>query len=187
MRIKTVAVPEESYAMVETGDGEDAPTTISSAIPPCSVVWTPIPPITCCLPFVGHMGLTDSKGFLHDWHGDAITPTHPRNMLFGAPARYVRLATPADAAARERWDAAIARADDEYAHHLHVIVCGHDCHSHVARALNLMRYGGCAVHNKIFLAAGVFFCGRYVSTGAAARTWVPFLVVVAIVVVVHFT
>ena len=30
------------------------------------------------------MGITDSKGYLHDWHGCAIAPAHPREMLFGA-------------------------------------------------------------------------------------------------------
>ena len=155
------------YMNVENGE---VPELVSN-IPPCSVVWTPIAPLSCCLPFIGHMGLTDSKGYLHDWHGCAITPTHPRNMLFGAPARFIVLARPADEAARERWDDAIARADDEYQHHLHVMVCGHDCHSHVARALNTMRYAGCACHNKVFLAATVFFCGRHVSLGGFLRVW----------------
>lgn len=172
----------------EDGEGATAPTpaALSSRIPPCAIVWTPIPPITCCMPFVGHMGITDARGYLHDWHGCEITPTHPRNMLFGQPARYVVLARPADDAARDRWDAALARADAEYEHHLHVMVCGHDCHSHVARCLNLMRYGGCAAHNKVTLAAGVFFCGRHVSAGAAARTWVPFFIVLGLFLLIHY-
>ena len=60
----------------------------NSTVPPLSVVWTPIHPITWCCPFVGHMGITDSKGYLHDWHGCPIEAAHPRRMLFGAPARH---------------------------------------------------------------------------------------------------
>jgi len=159
---------------------------LSSNIPPCSLVWTPIAPITCCLPFVGHMGLTDSRGYLHDWHGCAVTPTHPRNMLFGAPARFIVLVRPGgDAESRERWDGAIARADAEYAHKLHVMVCGHDCHSHVASALNAMRYGGCGCHNKVALAAAVFFFGRHVSLGGFLRTWLPCLLVAGVLLLFH--
>ena len=40
--------------------------------PPCSILWTPIHPITWFAPFVGHMGITDSSGRLHDWGGGPI-------------------------------------------------------------------------------------------------------------------
>ena len=40
--------------------------------PPCSILWTPIHPITWFAPFVGHMGITDSSGRLHDWDGGPI-------------------------------------------------------------------------------------------------------------------
>ena len=34
-----------------------------------SVVWTPIPPITWLFPFIGHLGVTDSEGKVHDFGG----------------------------------------------------------------------------------------------------------------------
>ena len=29
----------------------------------------PLPPITCCIPCIGHMGIADSKGYIHDFAG----------------------------------------------------------------------------------------------------------------------
>ena len=36
---------------------------------PYSIVWGPLPPITCCCPVVGHMGIGDSQGRIHDFAG----------------------------------------------------------------------------------------------------------------------
>jgi hypothetical protein len=130
-------------------------------------MWTPIHPITWCAPFVGHMGITDSKGKLHDWGGGPIDACNPKYMMFGQPTRYLRF-NPPDLAA---WDAAIAQADEEYLEYIHCMICGHDCHSHVARVLNILGWWGCTCHNKVVLAAWVFFCGRHTSVGAAVCTW----------------
>ena len=34
-----------------------------------TVLWSPLPPITCILPFVGHMGITTSRGVACDFQG----------------------------------------------------------------------------------------------------------------------
>ena len=36
---------------------------------PFSIVWGPLGPLTCCCPCVGHMGIVDSKGMIHDFNG----------------------------------------------------------------------------------------------------------------------
>lgn len=151
-----------------------------SSVPPLSLVWTPIPLISWLLPFIGHLGITDSDGWLHDWHGTPIAAARPRDMLFGEPARYFVL----DTLGGERWDRAIATADAEFAHHMHVMGCGYDCHSHVARALNLVKYMGCACHNKVALAFVIFFFGRHVSWRAVLKVWLPPVVIAALVYLV---
>jgi hypothetical protein len=45
---------------------------------PCCILWTPIHPITWFAPFVGHMGVCDSSGRLHDWGPKAL----PRCLPF---------------------------------------------------------------------------------------------------------
>jgi hypothetical protein len=39
------------------------------------------------------------------------------------------------------------------------------------------------VHNKVELAAVVFFCGRHTSLAGALKTWVPFLIFLGLVLV----
>ena len=173
----------QDHAMISADPESPQPDVLNATVPPGSIAWTPIQPITCCIPAIGHMGITDSKGYLHDWHGCPISANHPKQMLFGEPSRYVRLVSFEDDAARRRWDDAIEQADNEYVRHIHMMGCGHDCHSHVARVLNLLRYGGCAVHNKIELAAIVFFCGRHTSLSGALKTWVPFLIFLGLILI----
>ena len=150
--------------------------------PPCSILWTPIHPITWFAPFVGHMGITDSSGRLHDWGGGPIRASPPSEMMFGAPCRYLPFA-PKDPAA---WDAAIAQADEDYLEHMHCMVCGHDCHSHVAHALDLQEYCGCTWHNKIELAVLMFFCGRHIGVGGAVSTWLGFCIFLGVVLALKF-
>lgn len=74
-----------------------------------------------------------TKRRLHDWGGGPIHPCPPDQMLFGAPARYISYSPQS----LEKWDEAVAQADEEYRHKIHCMVCGSDCHSHTARALDL--------------------------------------------------
>ena len=54
---------------------------------PYAIVWTPIPPITWFLPFVGHMGICDSRGVILDFTG-AIGVD---DLAFGKTSRYIVL------------------------------------------------------------------------------------------------
>lgn len=56
---------------------------------PFCIVWTPIPPITLFLPFVGHMGICDSKGVIYDFQGPYSIGEG--NLAFGRTARYIQL------------------------------------------------------------------------------------------------
>lgn len=60
---------------------------------------------------------------------------------------------------------------------MHCMICGNDCHSHVAVALNLMHYRGFSCWNKVILAAWVFFGGKHTSWFAVCYTWSGFIVV----------
>ncbi|KAL1515940.1 hypothetical protein AB1Y20_002554 [Prymnesium parvum] len=95
---------------------------------PYAVVWGPLGPLTCCCPCVGHMGIADSKGRIHDFQG----PYHVDvdSFMVGCVLRYWVVSGPHD----EGWDAAIARADAAYAEKVHDICC-ENCHHHTAMAL----------------------------------------------------
>lgn len=185
---------------------------------PFAVVWTPIHPITWMLPFVGHMGICDSRGIVLDFTGDIGVD----DLAFGSPKRYLSLnpskmtkkrllhdeSSPNKISASRRntsdsdegsdgengknrddddddaavWDAAVLKASRMFEHRMHLMICGNDCHSHVAVALNEMAYGGCTWWNKVILAAWMFFCGRHTSWSAVVHSWLGFALFIALVV-----
>ena len=208
---------------------------------PFAIVWTPIHPITWCAPFVGHMGICDSRGICLDFTGGIGV----EDLAFGTPTRYITLnpkhitnkalldkssggGIGALAMVRsalrngsggggsgdegglslgdtevglgvgasddedsdsdtkneaEAWDAAVLKASKMFETRLHCMVCGNDCHSHVAVALNLMGYGGFSWWNKVILAAWIFFGGRHTTWVSVATTWIGPALVALIVLV----
>ena len=87
----------------------------------------------------------------------------------------------------EAWDAAVLKASKMFETRLHCMVCGNDCHSHVAVALNLMGYGGFSWWNKVILAAWIFFGGRHTTWGSVVATWIGPALVAMIVLVSYLT
>jgi hypothetical protein len=55
-----------------------------------SIVWSPLPPITFFLPFIGHMGITTSKGVACDFQGPYSVGDRGR-MAFGKATRALRI------------------------------------------------------------------------------------------------
>lgn len=97
---------------------------------PYAVVWGPLGPLTLCCPCVGHMGIGDSQGRVHDFNGPYSIGVD--QFMVGCVWRY---AVVHDAAsAPSEWDAAIERADTTYKRRMHNICCD-NCHHHVGAAL----------------------------------------------------
>lgn len=202
---------ERAHAEAVDLDGPSSPAEVDPARHryPFAVVWTPIHPITWVLPFVGHMGICDSRGIVLDFTGDIGVD----DLAFGSPTRYLTLnpkraqtnqlrrngddlshkgPAPSSAAgdsddgsddaddAATVWDAAVLKASKMFERRMHLMICGNDCHSHVAVALNEMVYGGFTRWNKVALAAWVFFCGRHTSWSGVVQTWLGTAVMLAL-------
>ena len=56
---------------------------------PCCILWSPLPPITWILPFIGHTGIADQNGVIYDFAGPYTIGRV--NMAFGPPTRYLKL------------------------------------------------------------------------------------------------
>ena len=140
---------------------------------PFAIVWSPLPPLTWLLPFIGHMGICDSRGVIYDFAGPYFIGED--NMAFGAPTRYVLL-DPA-LCKGEEWDRALLQGCQVYSKRMHNICCD-NCHSHVACCLNFGRYEGVSRWNMVRLAAWVFFRGKHIGIGGFLRTWLPFAILV---------
>ena len=73
---------------------------------PFCIVWTPLPCITAILPFIGHTGICDSEGVIHDFSGPySITID---DFAFGDPTKYTQL-KPSKA---ELYEQALAEGDE---------------------------------------------------------------------------
>lgn len=145
-----------------------------------SIVWSPLPPITCILPFIGHMGITTSQGIACDFQGPYSVGDRGR-MAFGHPTRALQIIdirTLGGEDAAEKWDASIRIANDEYRTRMHNICCD-NCHSHVAYALNAMEIQagqpfGIRNWDMVKLCFLVFFKGRFLSWNGVLVQFAPF-------------
>ncbi|XP_037058931.1 transmembrane protein 222 isoform X3 [Peromyscus leucopus] len=152
----------------------------TNILPPTSSEWQNR--IRWFFPIIGHMGICTSTGVIRDFAGPYFVSED--NMAFGKPAKFWKL-DPAQvyASGPNAWDAAVHDASEEYKHRMHNLCCD-NCHSHVALALNLMRYNNSTNWNMVTLC---FFCliyGKYVSVGAFVKTWLPFVLLLGIILTV---
>lgn len=144
---------------------------------PFCIVWTPIPVLTWFFPFIGHMGIALSTGIIRDFAGPYYVSED--NMAFGRPTRYLILDPyKCENGGPIEWDESISKASVIYGTRMHNLFCD-NCHSHVAMALNLMKYKKRTNWNMIILAFWMFFCGHYVSTWGFIKTWLPFLIIIS--------
>ena len=104
---------------------------------PLSITWTCLPIITQMIPCIGHTGIGDSKGVIHDFAGPYYVSLD--DFAFGETHKYVVLRDLE--CTTEQLDEAIEKADVCYRKRMHNLFCD-NCHSHVARVLNNLEYRG---------------------------------------------
>lgn len=145
---------------------------------PHSIVWSPLPGITWFLPFIGHIGITDKEGIIYDFGGSFTINVD--SFTFGQPTRYYQLDL---AKCRDMdWDVSVQRGCDAYSKRNHNFCCD-NCHSHVARCLNNMAYSETRAHSSFSVWAMVFVRGKYVNFYGFIKTWLPFIIILVLVVV----
>lgn len=178
---------------------------------PFCIVWTPLPLITWIFPFIGHMGICDSRGVIHDFAGPYFISRD--NMAFGNPTKYwylfpdhvakelITSSEPSSAGdeqkqladAVRRFDKGIVQTTEHFRKtQMYNLFCN-NCHSFVAHCLiageRLAQEEAGATPtqkknrtwNMVTLTIYLFFFGRYVSWGRFLISHVPFLIFVIIV------
>ncbi|ETK87221.1 hypothetical protein F441_08450 [Phytophthora nicotianae CJ01A1] len=149
---------------------------------PFCIVWSPIPILTWFLPFIGHMGLADSKGIIFDFAGPYTIGRD--DFAFGSATRYIQCnVAPEDA---DKWDEAVAAGCNIYEKRMHNLCCD-NCHSHVAVCLEHANYAGRKRWNMVELCFWMFFRGKYVSVAAFIKSWLPFAFVLALIAIIRST
>uniref|UniRef100_A0A183C1X1 Probable U2 small nuclear ribonucleoprotein A' n=1 Tax=Globodera pallida TaxID=36090 RepID=A0A183C1X1_GLOPA len=149
---------------------------------PFCIVWTPIPFISWLFPFIGHLGIATSKGVIRDFAGSNFVSED--DMAFGWPTLYHQLSPGKVNGGAEVWDRAVAQASDEYKKRVHNLFCD-NCHSHVALALNTMRYGGKSNWNNFRVGADVHLHGKLVGFDGFLRQFLPFFLIILIIAIAH--
>lgn len=145
---------------------------------PRAVVWTPLPGITWLLPPVGHVGITTADGRVTDFSAPYTVTVGA--MMCGPARRVWRLGDGADGAEHDR---AVDAAACAYGQKMHRLVLD-NCHSHVACALNEMRYAGRDDWNMVRVWFAVWRHGQWVSKGAAVESVGPFVGLVLLVIAI---
>ena len=115
----------------------------SSRYPVC-LVWTPLPLITALLPCIGHVGICDSEGIIHDFSGPYYVSTD--DMAFGNPTKFVIL----ELTQKEfnEYDKALEAAISKYSK-MDYNFFTNNCHSFVAEFLNKLNYKGRSNYNMV--------------------------------------
>ncbi|XP_041379858.1 transmembrane protein 222-like [Gigantopelta aegis] len=146
---------------------------------PYCIVWTPLPIITWIFPFIGHMGICTSAGVIRDFAGPYYVSED--EMGFGNPTMYWQMSP--STAELSSWDSAVHQASEEYSKRMHNLFCD-NCHSHVARALNLMQYNKSTSWNMYKLGFLMVIKGKFVGVSGFLKTWLPFIVLCILVLIV---
>lgn len=144
---------------------------------PYSIVWTPLPVISWILPLIGHTGICDSEGKIHDFGGHYYVAVD--HMTFGRPTKYLRL-DPSKVQAGN-WDQAIKSSADRFRQRTHNIVVN-NCHHHVADTLNAMKYDGRQDYTQFDVFLMMTFKSKYVNTRGFVYQWGIFIALSTIVI-----
>ncbi|CAD8133218.1 unnamed protein product [Paramecium pentaurelia] len=149
---------------------------------PFCIVWTSIPVLTWLIPCIGHTGICTSEGTIHDFGGPFYIAID--NFTFGKPLKYVKLNKDFEIS-RQKWDDAVLKADDEFGQQMHNLFTN-NCHSHVAKALNIMKYKGKQSFTMFHIWLMLIVSGQYVSFGRFFMTYLPSIIFYGIILMVVF-
>ena len=120
---------------------------------PYCIVWTKLPLISSFFPFIGHVGICNSKGKIYDFAGSNYIGEDV--LAFSRPMKYVKFTHFGN------WDQGITKSNLVYKNQDHNLLCN-NCHSHVACALNYMKYNGKSNYNMIYIWWYCLVYSRYV-------------------------
>ncbi|ESO12120.1 hypothetical protein HELRODRAFT_62632 [Helobdella robusta] len=167
-----------------SSQGSLAKNDIEKNLYPHSIVWTPIPILTWFIPCLGHMGICTTNGIIRDFAGPYYVSEN--HMAFGNPTKFWQMDLmyiPASSNLRETWDRGVYEASEVYKGRMHNLFCD-NCHSHVAMALNEMRYKNKSNWNMVSVWFAFTRHSRYVSFGRLIKTWIPFIIIMSIIVTI---
>jgi len=168
--------------------------TKSQRFPFC-LVWGPLPLISWLCPWIGHLGIADSEGIVHDFAGPYTIGLG--EFMTGSVVKYYqapRELWASSVEAQQAWDSGVRQADATYGRKFHnIVTC--NCHHHTAHALASMRFPNSAAVSGSVAALDlprmsmlrawwlITTRGKFVSTMGWISTYGPFLIGLVLVLV----
>ena len=146
---------------------------------PYSMVWGTLPLISWLLPCIGHLGVCDSRGRVHDFH--AAYTIRMNRFMTGTIYRYYQF--PQEFLEQHGvhsaldWDRAVLKSNQHYVRTVHNIVTN-NCHHHVATACQ-----NAGVEMTMFQAwVKITFGGSWVSPGRCCAALAPTIVLYGLII-----
>ncbi|KAK3018123.1 hypothetical protein RJ639_004582 [Escallonia herrerae] len=181
---------------------------------PCCLVWTPLPVVSWLAPFIGHVGICREDGAILDFSGSNFVNVDdfafvtqvqskllerlPETLLISLSLKYLeQCCFPPNLAGHTckhgyrhgeygtamSWDDALQSSTRHFEHKSYnLFTC--NCHSFAADCLNRLCYGGSMAWNMVNIAALLWFKGRWVDSLSVLRSFLPFIVVACLGVMV---
>lgn len=142
-----------------------------------AIVWTPLPVITALCPLIGHVGICDLQGVTYDFAG--ANHVSINNFSFGSPTKYTILPIHMPTSS---WDDGVKDATHNFDQRSHNLL-SNNCHHFVADALNHMRYDARTDWTAWDVFYLITFKSEYTNIKGFYRQWVPFFVIVIMVII----
>ena len=112
----------------------------SCALPPYSLTWTVIPCVSHLVPFVGHLGITDSQSNQYDFGGSYFVHSDRSETIFGEPCRYYSMEDELSDTQKRDWDDAIRKSVQKFEKRQYSLMLN-NCHDFVADVFNQLDIG----------------------------------------------
>ena len=148
---------------------------------PYCIVWTPLPCFTWIFPSIGHVGICDSRGIIHDFAGPYYVSID--NMAFGNPTKYILLDL--DSREYDEYDGAIEGGTQDYSEKWYSF-CFNNCHSYVARCLNKLKYKGKTSYTMVHVWFMLCIKSRFLSLSKFFQTYIGFMIMAVIFISLYF-
>ena len=142
---------------------------------PLCITWTHLPLLTLMVPSIGHTGICTTEGIIHDFAGPYYISVD--DFAFGSTIKYLQLdISPSEF---KRYNDSIEGADKVYCKRNHNICCD-NCHSHVAKVLNIFKYKGKSNYTMVDVWWMLIWKSKYVSWFAVIYTYMFYIIFGAI-------
>ena len=117
------------------------------------------------------IGICDSKGVIYDFAGPYCIGVG--KLAFGDPVKYLYLEKTKCVA--QDWDTSVQDGNEIYSQRVHNLFCD-NCHSHVAKCLNIMKYDHCDTYNMFTIGIWMFFYGHTIHFSGYVKVYLPFTI-----------